>query len=63
VLSDKAKSDEVLSTSSQAEVTSCQQCVRTLTSYVKRNKIKLEVLDTVQLVRNALIPASSARTL
>jgi hypothetical protein len=32
-----------------------------MTSYVKRNKIKLEVLDIVQLVRNALIPASLAK--
>jgi hypothetical protein len=28
--------------------------VRTMTSYVKRNKIQLEVLDIVQLVRRAL---------
>jgi heterodisulfide reductase subunit D len=54
----KAKIDEVLATGAQAVVTSCQQCVRTMTSYVKRNKIKLEVLDIVQLVRKALIPAS-----
>jgi heterodisulfide reductase subunit D len=50
----KAKVDEVLATGAQAVVTSCQQCVRTLTSYVKRNKIQLEVLDIVQLVRRAL---------
>jgi heterodisulfide reductase subunit D len=50
----KAKIDEVLSTGAQAVVTSCQQCVRTMMSYVKRNKIQLEVLDIVQLVRRAL---------
>lgn len=50
----KAKIDEVLATGAQAVVTSCQQCVRTMMSYVKRNKIKLEVLDIVQLVRRAL---------
>jgi heterodisulfide reductase subunit D len=50
----KAKVDEVLTTGAQAVVTSCQQCVRTMTSYVKRNKIQLEVLDIVQLVRRAL---------
>jgi heterodisulfide reductase subunit D len=50
----KAKIDEVLATGAQAVVTSCQQCVRTLTSHVKRNKIQLEVLDIVQLVRRAL---------
>jgi heterodisulfide reductase subunit D len=52
----KAKIDEVLATGAQAVVTSCQQCVRTLTSHVKRNKIQLEVLDIVQLVRRALEP-------
>jgi heterodisulfide reductase subunit D len=50
----KAKIDEVLSTGAQAVVTSCQQCVRTMTSYAKRNKIQIEVLDVVQLVRKAL---------
>jgi heterodisulfide reductase subunit D len=50
----KAKIDEVLSTGAQAVVTACQQCVRTMMSYVKRNKIQLEVLDIVQLVRRAL---------
>ena len=50
----KAKIEEVLATGAQAVVTSCQQCVRTMTSYVKRNKIQLEVLDIVQLVRRAL---------
>jgi len=50
----KTKVDEVLATGAQAVVTSCQQCVRTMLSYVKRNKIQLEVLDIVQLVRKAL---------
>jgi heterodisulfide reductase subunit D len=48
------KIDEVLSTGAQAVATSCQQCVRSMTAYVKRNKVKLEVLDIVQLVRRAL---------
>lgn len=54
----KDKIDEVLSTGAQAVVTSCQQCVRTMTSTVKRNKIQLEVMDIVQLVRKALAPAA-----
>jgi heterodisulfide reductase subunit D len=57
----KAKIDEVLSTGAQAVITSCQQCVRTMTSHVKRNKIQIEVLDIVQLVRKALIPGSPAK--
>jgi heterodisulfide reductase subunit D len=57
----KAKIDEVLSTGAQAVITSCQQCVRTMTSHVKRNKIQIEVLDIVQMVRKALIPGSPAK--
>ncbi len=50
----KAKVEEVLSTGAQAVVTSCQQCVRTMLTYAKRNKVPLEVLDITQLVRRAL---------
>jgi heterodisulfide reductase subunit D len=48
------KIEEVISTGAQAVVTSCQQCVRTLTTYVKRNKISIEVMDITQLVHRAL---------
>jgi heterodisulfide reductase subunit D len=50
----RRKIEEVLSTGAQAVVTSCQQCVRTMTTYVKRNKVPLEVMDITQLVRKAL---------
>jgi len=50
----KAKIDEILSTGAQAVVTSCQQCVRTMITFVKRNRISLEVLDITQLVHRAL---------
>ena len=50
----KQKIDEALDTGAQAVVTSCQQCVRTMLTYVRRNKISLEVLDIVQLVHRAL---------
>jgi heterodisulfide reductase subunit D len=50
------KIDEVISTGAQAVVTSCQQCVRTMTTYVRRNKISLEVMDVTQLVHRALAP-------
>ena len=50
----KHKIDEALKTGAQAVVTSCQQCVRTMTTYVKRNKVPLEVLDITQLVHRAL---------
>jgi heterodisulfide reductase subunit D len=58
----KDKIDEVLATGAQAVVTSCQQCVRTMTSHVKRNKIKLEVLDIVQLVRKSLAADSRVKS-
>lgn len=50
----KRKIEEVLSTGAQAVVTSCQQCLRTMMTHVRRNKIALEVLDITQLVRQAL---------
>ncbi len=50
----KQKIDEVLETGAQAVVSSCQQCVRTMTTYAKRNKIPLQVLDITQLIHRAL---------
>jgi len=50
----KRKIEEILSIGADAVVTSCQQCVRTMMTYVRRNKIPLEVLDITQLIRRAL---------
>jgi heterodisulfide reductase subunit D len=50
----KRKIEEALQTEAQAIITSCQQCVRTMTTYTKRNKIPIEVMDIIQLVRRAL---------
>lgn len=50
----KHKIEEVLSTGAQAVVTSCQQCVRTMMTHVRRNKVPIEVLDITQLVHKAL---------
>lgn len=50
----KNKIDEVLGTGAQAVVSACQQCVRTMATYVKRNKIPLQVLDITQLIHSAL---------
>ena len=50
----KAKIDEVTATGAQAVITACQQCVRTMNTYVRRNKLGIEVLDIVQLVQKAL---------
>ena len=38
----------------QAIVTSCQQCIRTMTTYVRRNKVPLQVMDITQLIQRAL---------
>jgi heterodisulfide reductase subunit D len=50
----KAKIDEVLHTGAEAVVTACQQCVRAMATYTRRNKISLEVMDIVQLIQKAL---------
>ena len=50
----KRKIEEIMSTGADAVVTSCQQCVRTMTTYVRRNKVPLEVLDITQLTHRAL---------
>jgi heterodisulfide reductase subunit D len=50
----RQKVEEVLMTGAEAVVTACQQCVRTMTTCVRRNKIQLKVLDIVQLVRMAV---------
>jgi heterodisulfide reductase subunit D len=49
----KIKIDEALSTGADAIITACQQCVRTMATYVRRNKIPLQVLDITELVRDA----------
>jgi heterodisulfide reductase subunit D len=50
----KAKIEEVRSTGATTVVTSCQQCVRTMLTYSKRNKVGLDVLDVTQLVQRAM---------
>ena len=50
----KRKIAEIMETGAEAVVTSCQQCVRTMTTYVRRNKVDLKVLDITQLVQKAL---------
>jgi len=45
---------EILATGAQAVVTSCQQCVRTMTTWVRRNDVPLQVFDVARLVRKAL---------
>lgn len=50
----KAKVEEALGAGAQAVVTTCQQCVRTMTTYARRNKVPIEVMDLTHLVQRAL---------
>ncbi len=49
------KIDEILRTGAEQVVTSCQQCLRTLSGYARKNKIKLKVRDVTELVLEAMI--------
>lgn len=48
------KVKEILATGAQAVVTSCQQCVRTITTWVRRNETPLQVFDITRFVRKSL---------
>jgi heterodisulfide reductase subunit D len=50
----RRKIEEVMSTGAEAVVTSCQQCVRTMMTYVRRNKVPVDVIDITQLIHKAL---------
>jgi heterodisulfide reductase subunit D len=50
----RRKVEEAVGTGAQAIVTTCQQCVRTMTTYARRNKVPVDVMDLTQLVRRAL---------
>ena len=53
----RRKVEEAQATGASTIVTTCQQCVRTMTTYVRRNKLGLEVLDLTQMVARALAKA------
>ena len=50
----KRKIDQVLSTGADVVLSSCQQCLRTMSTYVRRNKVPLQVMDVTQLLHKAL---------
>jgi len=65
----KRKVEEAVATGAEAIITNCQQCVRTMMTYAKRNKVNIDVMDMSQLVaksieagRKALAAAEAART-
>ncbi len=49
-----AKIAEVVETGAEAVITSCQQCIRTMATYARRNKLDLKVMDISQLLHQAL---------
>ena len=51
----KQKIEQVTDTGAEAVVTACQQCVRTMMGYVRRNKLSIDVMDITELVQKALL--------
>lgn len=54
------KVEEAMATGASVIVTTCQQCVRTMTTYIRRNKLGLEVRDLTQLVAERLVSTAPA---
>jgi heterodisulfide reductase subunit D len=50
----RQKIDEVVRTGADAVITSCQQCVRTMNTFVRRNRMTLEVMDIAQLLLRSI---------
>ncbi len=50
----RQKIEAVLNTGADAVITACQQCVRTMNTYVRRNKVPLKVLDITEFVKESL---------
>jgi heterodisulfide reductase subunit D len=48
------KIKEIMATGAQAVVTSCQQCVRTITTWVRRHEVPLQVLDITRFLARTL---------
>ncbi|MFB3883738.1 MAG: (Fe-S)-binding protein [Thermodesulfobacteriota bacterium] len=48
------KIDEILRTGAEEVVTSCQQCIRTISGYARKHKIKLKVKDITEMVLEAM---------
>lgn len=49
-----AKIQEAVDTGADTIITACQQCVRTMTSYARKNKVDVNVMDITQLVKKSL---------
>lgn len=49
-----AKLDEALQTGADAIVTACQQCVRTMTTHARKNRVTMDIMDITQLVQRSI---------
>jgi heterodisulfide reductase subunit D len=52
----KNKIEEIQRTGAELVVTSCQQCVRTMATYARKNKIPVKVMDITELVLKMMKP-------
>ncbi|MGQ9508966.1 MAG: (Fe-S)-binding protein [Thermodesulfobacteriota bacterium] len=50
----KRKIEEIQRTGAEEVITACQQCVRTISGYARKNKIKLKVRDITEIVLEAM---------
>ncbi|MCF8041313.1 MAG: (Fe-S)-binding protein [Desulfarculaceae bacterium] len=50
----RRKVDQVLATGAEAVVSGCQQCLRTMATHARRNKLPIKAMDVAQLVRASL---------
>ncbi len=50
----KRKIEEIQRTGAEEVVTACQQCIRTISGYARKNKIKLKVRDITEVVLEAM---------
>jgi heterodisulfide reductase subunit D len=51
----RMKVDQVLATGAEAVVSGCQQCLRTMATHARRNKLPLKVMDVTQLVQACMV--------
>ena len=48
------KAREIIRTGADVVVTSCQQCVRTIATALKKEKSKIKVMDLTQLILESM---------
>jgi heterodisulfide reductase subunit D len=51
----RLKINEIIDTGADMVVSSCQQCLRTIATFARKNKVKLIVRDLTEIVADALV--------